>query len=74
MFRTILIHHHDGPIRSETCRNFSVFNNIILKLITVVRICWLKLQKLHYNARNGKYKTLIKHMLFPRTLVTHLFE
>jgi len=36
---------------------FGVFNNIIPKLMTNVRIGWLKLEKLYYNARNGKYET-----------------
>jgi hypothetical protein len=53
---------------------FNVFNNIILKLMTNVHICWLKLQKLHYNAWSGKYKTVKKHVLLLCTLRTHLSE
>jgi hypothetical protein len=46
----------DGPVSSEACTSL-VLKNIISNLVTILCIGWIKLKKLNYNARNGKYKT-----------------
>ena len=40
--------------------------------MTVLCICWLKLQKLNYNARNAKYRIVILLVILPKILVTHI--